>query len=160
MSSTMFLPAILSPALPDRDGITDALYRYLVGFDNSQLALFESAFVQDGVADLNGKVMNGQDEIRAGLYELVSKLDSTHIPGNFRINITGSTATMSASVIAQHYRGGTGLEPGATRYLGGGLYYADLVKDDTDGLWKMKYLKIKAVWGEGDVGVFESNPGV
>lgn len=60
---------------------------------------------------------------------------------------------MSADVLAQHYRAGTGRETGASRYLTGGLYLMDLIKDDTEGLWKIKHFKIKTVWAEGDRGV-------
>jgi hypothetical protein len=143
--STMALPAALSPALSDREGVADALYRFIVGLDTNDVALFESAFTRDGVFNINGRTFDGLDNIRTGCYEPVSKLDTTHFPSNIRINVTGSKATMSASALAQHYRGGTGRETGAPRYMTGGLYLLDLVKDDTEGLWKIKHFKAEPV---------------
>jgi hypothetical protein len=155
MTAIWSLPASLSPPLDTRGAITDALYRFVVGLDTSDAALFDSAFTEDVRFEVNGRVTESLATVRTNCYGPVSRLDTTHFVTNVRVNVAdaGLKASVSASVLAQHYRAGTGKEAGATRYMTGALYLADLVKDDADGLWKMNNLKMKSTWGEGDFGV-------
>ena len=150
-TSTMALPASLS-SLSVREAITDAIYRAVLGLDTGDKALFDSALTQDANFDLNGNVMVGLDAIHAGSYELISKLDTTHFISNARVNARDgdSTASMTASALAQHYRHKEGIEVGATSLMTGSLYFLDLVKDDEGGLWKIKNWKLKLIWAEGD----------
>ena len=151
----MALPASL-PSLGVREAITDAIYRCVLGLDTDDKALFDSAFTPDASFDLNGKVMSGLDAIHTGCYDPISRLDTTHFISNVRVNVRedgDSTASMTASALAQHYRHKQGTEPGATRFLTGGLYFLELVKDGQDGLWKIKHWKLQPVWTEGDRGV-------
>ena len=147
------LPAVLSPSLTDREAVADALYRCVGGLDTADSALFNSAFTGDAVFDLNGTIMDGLDAINEQCYASVSKLDTTHFLTNVRINVVDDKAEVTCSALAQHYRPGQGMQAGASRMLAGSLYWVDLVKDGTDGLWKMKYWKLKPTWGEGDWGV-------
>ena len=138
-----------------REAITDALYRCVLGLDTNDRALFDSAFTQDASFDLNGSVMSGLDAIHTGCYDSISKLDTTHFISNVRVNVQegDSTASMTTSALAQHYRHKQGTEAGATRLLTGSLYFIELVRADKDGLWKMKNWKLQLVWAEGDWGV-------
>lgn len=151
----MSLPITLTPALSGREAVADAINRCVFGLDSADSALFRSAFTEDAVADLNGTIMDGQDAIYSQLYELIAKLDTTHFITNMRINVadSGSKASATCSALAQHYRGGTGLEVGATHLLVGSLYWLDLTMDDKDGLWKIKAWKLKSTWDLGDWGV-------
>ncbi|PYH48910.1 nuclear transport factor 2 family protein [Aspergillus saccharolyticus JOP 1030-1] len=152
----MSFPTTL-PSLPLREAIVDAVYRFVLSFDTADLALFESAFYPDAVFELKDKVMNGIPAIRAGCYDNVSKLDTTHFVTNVRVNLPDSSetkASVTASALAQHYRTGQGNEPGATRLTSGSLYFVEVEKDDgSDGLWKIRRFKMKIVWTEGDWGV-------
>lgn len=150
----MALPSAL-PSLSVREAIIDAIYRGVIGLDTADDALFDSAFTQDAILDINGTVLNGLSAIHTGCYDTVSKLDTTHFITNVRVDINDgeSKASMTASALAQHYRHQQGREPGAARLLAGGLYFIDCVKDDKDGLWKMKHWKLKSIWAEGDWGV-------
>lgn len=153
----MPVPISLSPGLSAREAIADAIYRCVVGLDTDDSALFSSAFTKDAVFDLNGNVMNGLDAINAQCFATVSKLDTTHFINNIRINIAGeSEASATCSALAQHYRPGEGVKPGATSLLTGCLYWLEFVKDDGEGLWKVKTWKLKAVWRSGDPSVFAS----
>ena len=150
----MALPTSLS-SLGVREAITDALYRGVLGLDTNDKALFDSAFTQDASFDLNGSVMSGLEAIHTGCYDTISKLDTTHFISNVRVNVRDgdSTASMTTSALAQHYPHKQGTEPGAKRLLTGSLYFLELVKDDKDGLWRIKDWKLQLIWAEGDWGV-------
>ncbi|MCJ1325075.1 hypothetical protein MMC10_001737 [Thelotrema lepadinum] len=145
-------------SLSIREAIIDAIYRVHTALDQADLALFDSAFTPDAVFDLSGRVLSGLDAIHDGCYNKISKLDTTHFASNIRVNVEDgdSKASLTASALGQHYREGEGDQEGTTRILAGGLYNIDLVKDDADGLWKIKYWKLKRVWSEGDWSVMTS----
>ncbi|ROV91537.1 hypothetical protein VMCG_09429 [Cytospora schulzeri] len=153
------LPAKLSPPLSDRDAINDAIYRAVIGLDTNDANLFDSAITDDGIFDLNGKIMEGRAAMHSQMFDFISQLDTTHIVTNTRVNIDegGTTASATATAMAQHYRGGQGADPAAPRYMSGVLYWLDLVKDEGDGLWKAKHWKLRSIWGEGDRGVMTGN---
>ncbi|KAJ5525754.1 hypothetical protein N7494_012404 [Penicillium frequentans] len=151
------LPAAL-PSLTTREAITDTIHRAVLAFDTDDKALLESSFFPDAVFDLDGRVLNGLDEICAQSFDMVSKLDTTHFISNVRVNyIEGaSTASLTASALSQHYRPNTGKTPGATNFMAGSLYYVDVIQD-TDGLWKVKTWRMKVIWATGDIGVMTGN---
>ncbi|KAK9323677.1 hypothetical protein V1517DRAFT_88767 [Lipomyces orientalis] len=150
----MALPSAL-PSLSVREAITDALYRGVIGLDTADVALFDSAFTEDAILDINGNVLDGLEAIHTGCYDFIAKLDTTHFITNVRVDVKDgeSTASLTASVLAQHYRHKQGREPGATCLMTGGLYFVDCVKDDQDGLWKITHWKLQSIWTEGDGGV-------
>ncbi|KAJ9143459.1 hypothetical protein NKR23_g6521 [Pleurostoma richardsiae] len=152
MATTWSLPAALSPPLDGRDAVADAIYRVVLGLDTNDLALFESALTEDAIFKINDYTMEGLPAIRSGCYDNIAKLDTTHFISNVRVNIAegGSTASLSASALAQHYRAGTGNEGNAARLLAGALYLVDLVKEEPAGLWKIKSWKMRTNWMEGD----------
>ena len=114
---------------------------------------------EDAVLDLNGRVMEGKDDIRTKVFNTISSLDTTHLVSNARIDLKdGETAaSLTAVFMAQHYRGGQGTQPDATHFLAGGMYFIELVKDQKDGLWKSKHWRIKITWTEGDQGVMSGH---
>lgn len=149
----MSVPVALSPPLTSREAITDTLYRFILGIDTNDVALFNSAFTEDARWDLNGKIVEGLKTIQTDCYErTLSTLDTTHFVSNIRINVLdgGAEASLSALFQAQHYRGGAGPIPDSARFLMGGQYFLDLTKDDTDGLWKITVFKTRTIWTEGD----------
>ncbi|KAL3472270.1 hypothetical protein BJX99DRAFT_235851 [Aspergillus californicus] len=147
------LPAILSPPLNPREAITDALYRCLIGIDLNDAALFDSAWTPTSTFANNGKVSAGLEAIHTDMFDRVAAMDTTHYPNNIRINIAedGVNASLTATVLAQHYRPGKGMEPGQTRLLAGAFYSVDLVKDGE--VWKIQTFDMKLSWAEGDWGV-------
>lgn len=149
----MSLPPVLTPSLPVRDAIKDALYRFLTGMDTNDAALFDSAFTADAKWALNRRDLDGLPAIHADCYDsVISQLDTTHYATNIRIHVADDekTATLSALYQAQHYRGGRGKVGGATSFVTGGQYWMQLVKEE-EGLWKIKVFKMRSIWSEGDV---------
>ncbi|KGO47386.1 hypothetical protein PEX1_005070 [Penicillium expansum] len=159
MESLPSLPAVLFPALSSRDAITDTLYRCVLGLDNNDSTLFDSAFTSTATFSINGKVSSGLPAIHTDCFDVISKLDTTHFVTNIRINIadSGVKAAATASALAQHYGGGKGLQPDQPRLLAGALYYADFAKDEESGLWKIEAFKMTTSWAEGDWGVMSAN---
>lgn len=104
--------------------------------------------------------MHGLAAIREDCYDRVSKLDTTHFLSNVRVNLVDdheTKAKVTASALSQHYRTGQGNEPGASYLMSGSLYFVDVEKDATDGVWKIRNWKMKLVWTEGDWGVMSGN---
>lgn len=153
MASPVPHPTALSPPLTSREAMTDALYRFMLGMDTNDISLFDSAFTTDARWEFNGRVVDGLKAIHTDCYSpTISQLDTTHFVTNVRINIADgdSEASMSALFQAQHYRSGTGKVAGATPYTIAGHYLMDLIKDDSDGMWKIKTCKMKSIWSTGD----------
>ena len=158
MSSPPSLPVVLSPPLEHREAIIDALSRFLIGMDNNSPALFDSAFTADVRWELNGRVLEGLQAVHAECYDAtILKLDTTHSVSNLRVDVAegGNEAKLEAVYVAHHYRGGEGTVEGSPRFVTGGLYTAELVKDDkggdgdSDGLWRMNVFRMRSIWTEG-----------
>lgn len=144
------------PLLNDREAIKDALYRCFLGFDTGDANLFDSAFIPDATFKIMGNEMKGLSEIRAGSLDKISKLDTTHHLSNIRVNLEGLTngiASITATSMAQHFRGGEGNKPDAIHLMSGGFSFVEVVKDQ--GTWKIKSLDYKLIWTEGDRKVFD-----
>jgi hypothetical protein len=154
MATSWSVPTTLNPALNDREGALDALYRAVGAFDQADDALLRSAFVDDAKFKLDDFVMDGLEEIKAKSYDNVSKLDTTHFITNPRVHVgeDGQTAKVSANALAQHYRPGTGKSGNSPRFLTGSFYLLDVAKQG-DGLWKVTKWDMKVVWTEGDMKV-------
>jgi len=149
------LPAQLpGPALTDREAVADALYRAVLAFDHADEALLRSAVTEDIVMEMVGMSARGIPEIKAAVFDRVSKLDTTHFITNVRVALDGaSTATVTCSAIAQHVRPGKGFEPGPNKFTSGGLYLCDAVK--VGEVWKLKTWKAKIVWVDGEPSVMQ-----
>lgn len=150
----MVLQATLT-SLTAREGIADALYRASNGLDFIDAKLFDSAFTTDAVFELDGRVMEGLEAIHAGCFDRVAKMDTTHFNTNVRIDVKdgNSQGSLTATTLIQHYRLGEGKHPDATRFLAGTHYDMDVVKDDRDGLWKIKFWRLTVSWWEGDLSI-------
>lgn len=148
------LPSILTPALSGRDAVVDAIYRTVLGLDTNDVDLFKSALTKDCVFILNGKTTEGMDALVTDVFDKVAKLDTTHFVNNVRVNMDGAKASLSASALAQHYRGGMGTDPKAERLLAGALYFVELVKEDGDvEVWKIVNWRMQLTWAEGDMAI-------
>jgi hypothetical protein len=77
--------------------------------------------------------------------------DTMHMVSNVRVDLKdgGSTASLTAYAQAQHCPPGRGREPDSPKFMTGGEYFVDLVKE-SDGLWKIKKWTMKAIWYQGD----------
>lgn len=155
--SALTLPATLNPPLTGRDAVTDAVYRVILAFDTNNVDLLKSSIAEDAILVLNGNTMHGLQTIIHGIFAKVSELDTTHSLTNIRVNIDGAKATLTGTVLAQHYRGGTGSDPKAERYLAGAFYMVDLVKEEGGHaeLWKVTKWQVQRAWCEGDASIVQ-----
>jgi ketosteroid isomerase-like protein len=145
-------------SLSEREAITDALYRAILGFDNNDVSIFNSAWSgPEVVFDLSGNNINGLDNIRKQLLDFAGPLDTTHMISNIRVDVKdgASSASLTAYALAQHCLLGTGREPGGRKYLAASTYSIDLVKDESDQVWKIKKWAMKIIWTQGDESVMQ-----
>ncbi|CAK7213619.1 hypothetical protein SCUCBS95973_001860 [Sporothrix curviconia] len=148
--------------LTTREAIIDTVSRVLTALDTNDVGLFDSAwagedvFCQIGVED-DKKVLPSLSLIRRMIFERVAVMDTTHSYTTPRVHVEegADTAYFTAISLAQHCPEGRGKEPNGPKYLVGGNYMVDLVKDAADGVWKIKKWVIKITWAEGDPSVLE-----
>lgn len=76
---------------------------------------------------------------------------------NVRVDVKdgADTASLTAYALAQHCPPGKGKEPDAPKYLVGGEYWIDLMRDEGDGLWKIKKWVLNVVWRQGDASLMQ-----
>lgn len=140
--------------LADRVEVVDALYRFGLGQDLADRALFASAFAPDAELDFgpaavrwggHSPVMVGRDTIvEAILGMFADRVDTTHVVTNPRVSVEGDSARLTAIVEAQHL-----LTADHARYaLLKNLYAAELVRDGRR--WLIRRVRIDNVWFTGD----------
>lgn len=157
MSHPQSHPHALASLTP-REAITDTLYRLLIGMDRYDAAMFDSAMCEDVVWELKfgeTTITSGLPEVRVAALDRVGPLDTTHMASNIRVDVKdgAKTATLSAYMIGQHCPPGEGKNPEGRKFLGGGEYFLDVVKDEKDGLWKTKKWVTENLWVQGDISV-------
>ena len=141
------LPAHL-PGLTDREAIADTLYRAILAFDHADESLLLSAMIDDVEVETMGQSLKGIPQLKAAVFDRVSKLDTTHFISNVRVIVeTPTTAKTTCSALAQHVRPGKGHEVGPHRYMSGCLYACDVCK--VGELWKITKWSANMVWTDG-----------
>ncbi|WP_433333514.1 nuclear transport factor 2 family protein [Spirillospora sp. CA-294931] len=140
--------------LRDRAEILDALYRFALGQDLKDGALFASSFAADAELDFRPAasawgaeppVMTGRDAIVGiilGGFE--GRVETTHQVTNPRVVIGDDTARLTALVEAQHLL----TADRGTHALLKNLYDVELVRDGER--WVMSRVVIENVWYTGD----------
>lgn len=145
MASSFVLPVVLNPPLTDREAVIDVLYRCCVSFDTNDKDLFDSTFLATGVFVINGNSSNGLPKIHASTLKQIFSVDTSHMVSNVRVDIKDDhEASLTATVLSQHFAGGKGMESDEKHLMGGTLYRGDLTRD-VDGLWKFKLLTLKSL---------------
>ena len=88
-------------------------------------------------------------------FSRVFELTTTHFVTNVRVKIKDdlNAAYMTAHVLAYHMHPDDAFKVEDASYTAGCLYFIDLVRNDTDGSWKIKRWEIKQNWTSGDVAV-------
>jgi hypothetical protein len=147
--------------LSPREAIVDALSRALVGCDNHDEDLFNSAWSGEDVSfTINGadkKVLPNLTVIRKHVLDRVGPMDTTHSISNIRVVAKDSvdTAFVTATSMAQHCPPGRGKEPDGPKFMVSGEYSADIIK--VDGIWKLKTCALRIIWTQGDPSVMEGS---
>ncbi|KAF2029824.1 hypothetical protein EK21DRAFT_112502 [Setomelanomma holmii] len=123
------------PTLSTREAVADALYRCVLGIDNNDRALFESACLKDesmlvvaGPFKIEG--WTAINDFFARLFDLIT----THITSNIRVELkdNADTAYMTCHALSYHVKPDDALKPEDTSYTASSLYFIDLVKDSSD----------------------------
>lgn len=151
-------------SLTPREAVIDALYRAAIACDEHDVELFDSAWAGE---DVTAEFHDGENEkmvlpnlsmIRTYILHQVGPMDTTHSVSNARVVIDdgGDTAFLTATSLAQHCPPGTGKDPNGPKFLVGGKYSVNLIKDDT-GLWKIKKWVLNMVWKQGDPSIMQGS---
>ncbi|PYI31121.1 hypothetical protein BP00DRAFT_415752 [Aspergillus indologenus CBS 114.80] len=139
------MPTFL-PKIPPQTkaAIIDSIYRVLSSIDTASPALYEAARFT-----LNGRLLEGADAIKTHVYDTVSKIDTTHHLSNLRVTEFDEvkvTASLVATVLAQHYRPGEGLNASSKGLLAGGLYFVDVIREERDDeVWRVKEWRLRVL---------------
>jgi len=140
-------------ALNPREAVADALYRCVAGIDSNDLDLFGSACLKnESMTVVAGPInIEGWAAIN-NFFSRLFVLVTTHITSNIRIEVKdgANTAFMTANALSYHVRPDDALKHEDTSYTASSLYYIDLIKDSSDGLWKIKKWEIRVLWTTGD----------
>ena len=146
-----------------REAIIDAMLRLLQATDDNDAALIETALTPDTVFDMSGlsvvtgapmPVLQGLGMAKAGLLEHgVGSMDTGHAASNFRLEMKGGVAHLSAMTVANHYRKGEGSMAAKTGLIAGNRWKLEVIEAG-DGVWKISKAEVKNLWCEGDLGVF------
>lgn len=152
----MSLPHTLTGLTP-REAILDALYRGAQAWDTNDRSLHDSAFIPSPSSSftlVGLETYPGIEGIRS-IFHRITKLDTTHNISCPRVQIheNGKTAQMTATVLAQHFRAGEGFLPETKFFMSGAVYDVDAEVDESDGVWKMKNIRVNVKWTEGDPAV-------
>lgn len=138
----------------DRVEIVDALYRFGLGQDLKDRALFASSFAADAELDFRPAaarwgaeppLMTGRDTIVDTILALFDgRVDTTHQVTNPRVTVDGDTARLTALVEAQHLLS----TDHGTHALLKNRYDVDLIRDGDR--WVMCRVVITNAWYTGD----------
>ena len=157
----MSYPHTLASFTP-REAIADAIYRAAIGFDRNDVSSFNSALTgEDASFEIHDgeKVtsVSGTSKLRDQVFAHVGPMDTSHMISNIRVDLKdgANTASLTAYALAQHCPPGRGKEQDGPKYLVGGEYWIDVVKDESDGLWKIKKWVLDVIWKQGDASVMQ-----
>ncbi|KAL1888030.1 hypothetical protein Sste5346_009827 [Sporothrix stenoceras] len=160
MASSYFLSGLTT-----RESILDAMTRVLVALDQNDVGLFNSAWAGEDIlaqigVDENKKVLPNLSVVRKVVFDRIGPMDTTHSFTTPRVHVEegADTAVLTAVSLAQHCPVGRGKEPDGPKYLVGGEYTVDMVKDAADGQWKIKKWILKINWAQGDNSILDGPP--
>ncbi|KAF2825531.1 hypothetical protein CC86DRAFT_419585 [Ophiobolus disseminans] len=150
------------PNLTSREAVADAIHRIALGIDTNDHALFASACVQDpsmlltaGPVTPSGwksMTLSGWESIN-GYFQRVFGLVTSHVLSNIRIELAddnAETAHLTTTGLTHHMRPDDALDKQDASYTCSCQYNVDLIKDGSDGLWKIKKWEVKVIWTTGD----------
>ncbi|KAJ4346682.1 uncharacterized protein N0V89_010613 [Didymosphaeria variabile] len=148
----MPLPTALTSLSP-REAIADAIYRCVRGIDSNDRTLFESACLktESMTIAVGPTVVQGWVAI-SEFFERVFHIVTTHVISNIRVEVPDGvdTASLTAHAISYHMREEDALKVEDTSYTASSLYDIELVRDESDGLWKIKKWGFQILWTTGD----------
>ena len=143
----------------DREGIEDAVYRFVEGIDKRDAELLASAFTEDIVFDLGGldaslgtfEPYEGRDFTVGQLMSHVGELDSMHAVANIRVEINGDQAHLTCYLIGQHHRPGQGASADFGDHLWLGNFFDTHLVRDSGHAWRIRRHRVDGSWANGNV---------
>lgn len=147
----------MNGARTDHQDICETLYRYALGIDTRDWAMYRSVFADEIDADFSS--YNGRpasrvraDDWVAGVTPLFGGLAATqHTLTNPMVTIDGRRATCRMYMQAEHV-----LDPSAdSPFFTIGGYYDDVLRRDTDH-WVISSLTLTVLWRRGDESVMRT----
>lgn len=145
--------------LTPREAVADALHRCVLGIDNNDHDLFESACLtnENMIWIGGGYEIQGWTAIKK-LFDKVFNLVTTHAVSNIRVQLEDnqSSASLTAHAISYHVRPEDALKLEDTSYTASSLYNINLVQGEDDGLWKIKRWEANILWTTGDRTILHS----
>ena len=143
----------------DREGIEDAIHRFVEGIDKRDAELLTSAFTEDIHFDLSGldasvgafQPYEGRDHTVEMLMNHVGKLDSMHAVTNIRIEIDGDRAHLTCYLIGQHHRPGEGASADHGDHLWLGNFFDTHLVRDREHVWRIRRHRVDSSWANGNV---------
>lgn len=150
--------AIKLDGLTDREAAMDALLRCIYGIDDNDPQLIHTAFTTDAEFDLtplNKHGMKfprtcGRDAIVEQMMNSVGKMDTGHCVTNWRVQVKGDTAELTAYALAQHFPQGEGPDMTKNTYALMCVRYEATIIRAEEGLWRIKRFSIDNQWSQGD----------
>lgn len=137
--------------------VVDAVLRFGLAQDRRDdpgaRALFESAFTEDATLDfrpaantcgIDVPLMEGRRMITEVIMNPATRIDTTHVVTNPRVQVSRGEAALTTLVEAQHLP----RTDHARHALLKNIYTASLRREDH--LWRMTRLRIECVWFTGD----------
>lgn len=119
-----------------RDSALTVLHRYVDRIDSGDVDAVAALFLPEATYDFMGSERQGRDRIAARLRRSLSEFDRTsHHVSNALVEVTGTKATVTASLYAYHLRKQTG-EP----WHFWGRYVQRLVRDE--GRWAIEQMQL------------------
>ncbi|PVH93451.1 hypothetical protein DM02DRAFT_676840 [Periconia macrospinosa] len=152
----MPIPAKITGLSP-REEVADALYRCLQGLDSNNRDLFETSMLktEDFRFISTMFTIEGWTALTTR-FEIVFNLITTHITSNVRVELTGpDTASLTCQAVSYHVRPEDQFKVQECSFTGYNLYDIDLVKDEADGLWKIKTWNIDVRRTTGDAAIVQ-----
>lgn len=145
--------------LTEREAITDALHRAIIGIDANDEEMCDSAFVSDGKCTMimSGQTIEGLENMKKSVFDRVGPMDTLHSVTNVRVDHKqdAAEASITANATATHCRPGEGMNGSGAKFTSAGIYYIDLVKEADD--WKIRRWELKMNWMQGDRSVMAWN---
>lgn len=117
----------------------------------------EMVFDQGPLEKLTGIPMprpEGIADVRKVLEQQIGHLDTQHFVSNARFELVKhGLVSIRCYSQSHHYRLGEGVMPDKEGFTSANDYTAE-VKQQADGSWKVKLLRIEPMWNKGDMSVF------
>ena len=162
-TATFLMQPAVTSASPSPDelatafAVVDAVYRFGLGqdrrYEEGARELFASAFTKDATLDfrpaavkcgIDVPLMEGRDMIVDIIMNPQTRLDTSHVVSNPRVDLDGDSAELTVLVEAQHLPTGDHSRHALLK----NIYSATVVRDG--GLWRMRRVHIDNLWFTGD----------